>query len=274
MLWNGSWKYNNILFYSCLHFLNRFNKFVNIFFIYVWIWYKYDNILFYSCLYFLNRFNKFVNIFFIHVWIWYNCKQLSSTHNFCAHIFSTASEKTLRFVRIQILTVDSGISMQFNYLNCNIIYLCAYKKYYCVSFFFSKLSRIFPCNLLFCMGTSIFLWQLARLARPPAHSPPGTCRLPSTYHHEPFLHERWCDRPVFIFGSLFEALYWNFCLFFDFLHAISWRSPHFCWLLCFDRWADFFGLFLLICCSNDFHFMFSFLRHSSGFFAPFWFCAR
>ena len=71
MLWNGSWKYNNILFYSCLHFLNRFNKFVNIFFIYVWIWYKYDNILFYSCLYFLNRFNKFVNIFFIHVWIRY-----------------------------------------------------------------------------------------------------------------------------------------------------------------------------------------------------------
>ena len=100
MLWNGSWKYNNILFYSCLHFLNRFNKFVNIFFIYVWIWYKYDNILFYSCLYFLNRFNKFVNIFFIHVWIWYNCKQLSSTHNFCAHNFSTARKKTLRFVRI------------------------------------------------------------------------------------------------------------------------------------------------------------------------------
>ena len=133
MLWNGSWKYNNILFYSCLHFLNRFNKFVNIFFIYVWIWYKYDNILFYSCLYFLNRFNKFVNIFFfinvwiwykcnniwfysclyflnqinkfvniffIHVWIWYNCKQLSSMHNFCAHNFSTAREKTLRFVRI------------------------------------------------------------------------------------------------------------------------------------------------------------------------------
>ena len=140
--------------------------------------------------------------------------------------------------------------------------------------FFSKLSRIYPGNSLFCMGKSIFLWQLARLARPPAHSPPGTCRLPSTYHHEPFLHERWCDRPVFIFGSLFEAFYWNFCLFFDFLHAISWQSPHFCWLLCFDRWADFFGLFLLICCSNDFHFMFSFLRHSSGFFAPFWFCAR
>ena len=129
MLWNGSWKYNNILFYSCLHFLNRFKK--------------------------------FVNIFFIYVWIWYNCKQLSSTHNFCAHIFSTASEKTLRFVRIQILTVDSGISMQFNYLNCNIIYLYAYKKYYCVSFFFSKLSRIYHGNSLFGQFPENGQWQMA-----------------------------------------------------------------------------------------------------------------
>ncbi len=74
-----------------------------------------------------------------------------------------------------------------------------------------------------------------------------------------------------------SAPFWGlllFCLFFDFLHAISCRSPHFCWLLCFDKWADFLGLFLLFCCSNNFHFMFSFLRHSSGFFAPFWFCAR
>ena len=31
----------------------------------------------------------------------------------------------------------------------------------------------------------------------------------------------------------------------------------------------FFGLFFLFYRSNDFHFMFSFLRHSSGFFAPF-----
>ena len=111
----------------------------------------------------------------------------------CAFIFITCVRK--------ILTVDSGISKQFNYLNWNIIYLYANKKYCCVSFFFSVLSRIYPGNSLFCMGKSIFLWQLARLARPPAHSPPGTCRLPSTYHHEPFLHERWCDRPVFTFGS-------------------------------------------------------------------------
>ena len=138
--------------------------------------------------------------------------------------------------------------------------------------FFSKLSRIYPGNSLFCMGTSIFLWQLARLARPPAHSPPGTCRLPSTYHHEPFLHERWCDRPVFIFGSLFEAFYWNFCLVFDF---ISCRSPHFCWLLCFwQRWADFFWSFLSILSLEQFSCYVSFLRHSSGYFAPFWFCAR
>ncbi len=177
----------------------------------------------------------------------------------CAFIFIACVRK--------ILTVDSGISMQFNHLNWNIIYLYANKKYCCVSFFFSVLSRIYPGNSLFCMGKSIFLLQLARLARPPAHSPPGTCRLPSTYHHEPFLHERWCDRTVFTFGSFLRPS--TVLPLFDFLHAISCRSPHFCWLLCFDRWADFFGLFFLFYRSNDFHFMFSFLRHSSGFFAPF-----
>ena len=154
------------------------------------------------------------------------------------------------------------------------IYLYANKKYYCVSFFFSKLSRIFLGNSLFCKGKSIFLWQLARLARPPAHSPPGTCRLPSTYHHEPFLHERWCDRPVFIFGSLFEAFYWNFCLFFDFSACYLIPVATFLLIVVFlTGELTFFGLFFLCYRSNNFHFMFSFLRHSSGFFSPFWFCA-
>ncbi len=154
----------------------------------------------------------------------------------------------------KILTVDSGMS--------TIIIIWIIIKYICmqihnINVFLSFFLYAFlncPGNLWFCRGKSIFLWQLARLARPQARSQLSTCWSLSTYHHEPFLHEQWCNRPIFTFGSLFDAFYWNFCLFFDFLHDISCRSPHFSWLVCFDRWAGFFRSFLSVVLLDQFSF--------------------
>lgn len=60
----------------------------------------------------------------------------------------------------------------------------------------------------------------------------------------PFLIEPWLDRLVFIFCSIFEALYWIFCLlwvFADFLHLL-WTSIS--WLLCLTGEVSLLAFFV------------------------------
>ena len=213
------------------------------FYINVWIWYKYQYILFYSCLNFFNQFNEFVNIFFIHVRIWYNCKQISSTHNFCAHNFLPWAIKHSDLCAFKFLLWTPVY--RCNLINWIVIwYICMRIKNITVflSFFLSfpeffLVIRYFVWESQFSCGS----WQDWRDHRPTHHPAHAGFRPHTTMNHF-YMNDDVIGR--FSFSAPFlrpsTGISASFLIF---LHAISFRSPHFCWLLCFWQVSWLFLVF-------------------------------
>ncbi len=83
MLWNRSYKYNNILFYSCLYFFNRFNKLLT-YFLFMSGYHLYT-----LCPHTAPHFRANALIFALTYVISFDC----ATFWFCACNFSTAHKK-------------------------------------------------------------------------------------------------------------------------------------------------------------------------------------